>query len=269
MKLFFSKRVCLAALGVGAAALLVAACGGMRKTTAPLATSLEKSRCTRNADTLLVMLPGAYSAPGEFEREGFVRAVQDNRVAADVMLVDAHLGYYNDKTILERLSADVVAPARSHGYRHIWLVGISVGGFGSLLYAQTHPGELAGVVTIAPYLGERVLGTDIANAGGLARWNGPLEDPPGSNPRTPNETQLWQWLRGYVGFTQTAAARPPLYLGYGVDDRFALSHRLLAAALPAERVFTTEGGHDWPEWTRLWLRMLPTLPLPTCPATPG
>lgn len=57
----------------------------------------------------------------------------------------------------------------------------------------------------------------------------------------------------------------PLYLGYATDDRFAFSHRLLAAALPPERVFTTEGGHDWPEWTRLWRRMLPTLPLPGCP----
>ncbi|WP_269759566.1 hypothetical protein [Variovorax sp. E3] len=146
-----STRLCLVALGVGAA-LLVAACGGVRATTVPLATTLDKSRCARNVDTLLVMLPGAYSTPDEFEREGFVQAVRDARLAADVMRVDAHLGYYNNKTILERLSADVMAPARKQGYRHIWIVGISVGGFGGLLYAQTHPGELAGVVTLAPYL---------------------------------------------------------------------------------------------------------------------
>ncbi|RQO46541.1 alpha/beta hydrolase [Variovorax sp. KBW07] len=265
MKTFFSKkRLSLAALGLGAT-LLVLGCGGVRKTAVPMATSFEKSSCARNIDTLLVMLPGAYSTPDEFEREGFVAALRNNRVAADVVLVDAHLGYYNDKSILERLSADVMTPARSQGYKNIWLVGISVGGFGGLLYAQTHPGELAGLVALAPYLGERGLSTDIANAGGVARWKGPLVDPAEAAPRTPNETQLWQWLRGYVGFTQTAAARPPLYLGYGTDDRFAFSHRLLAGALPAERVFTTEGGHDWPEWKRLWLRMLPTLPLPGCP----
>jgi len=262
---FFSKRLGLAAAGLGVA-LLVMACGGVRKATVPMATSLEKSSCPRgNIDTLLVMLPGAYSAPGEFEREGFVRAVRENRVAADVMLVDSHLGYFNDKTILDRLSADVMVPARGQGYRQIWFVGISLGGFGGMLYAQTHPGELAGLVALAPYLGERALAADITNAGGLARWRGPLTDPAASPPRTPDETQLWQWLRGYSGFTSTAGARPPLYLGFGVDDRFAFSNRLLAAVLPPERVFTTEGGHDWPEWSRLWRRILPTLPLPGCP----
>jgi pimeloyl-ACP methyl ester carboxylesterase len=254
----------LAMLGLGTA-LLVAGCGGLQTARVPLQTTLEKSTCTPNADTLMVLLPGAYSHPDEFMREGFVKALNDNRLAVDVMLVDAHLGYYNNKTILERLSADVIAPARSKGYKSIWITGISVGGFGGLLYAQTHPGQLAGLVALAPYLGERALSTDIANAGGVARWTGPLDDPPGSDPRTPNETQLWQWLRGYDGSSATFGARPPLYLGYGADDRFAFSHRLLAAALPAERVITTEGGHDWPEWMRLWRRMLPTLPLPGCP----
>ncbi|WP_409050528.1 alpha/beta hydrolase [Variovorax sp. 3319] len=247
------------------AALLLVGCGGLRTAGTPLASTLEKSTCTPNADTLLVLLPGAYSHPDEFTREGFVKALNDNRLAVDVMLVDAHLGYYNNKTILDRLSKDVMAPARSNGYKSIWIAGISVGGFGGLLYAQTHPGELAGLVAIAPYLGERTLSLDIANAGGVARWTGPLGDPPGSDPRTPDETQLWQWLRGYVGTSATFGTRPPLYLGYGIDDRFAFSHRLLAAALPASRVFTTEGGHDWPEWMRLWRSMLPTLHLPGCP----
>lgn len=247
------------------AALWLAGCGGLRRAEGPLATTLEKSRCAPRADTLLVLLPGAYSTPGEFLREGFVEALNDNRLAVDALLVDAHLGYYNARNILERLETDVIAPARRDGYRAIWIAGISIGGFGGLLYAQTHPGELAGVVALAPYLGERALAADIANAGGLARWRGPLEAAPGSDPRRPGEAALWQWLRGYAGTHAAFGARPPLYLGYAVGDRFAFSHRLLAAALPPERVFTTEGGHDWPEWMRLWRRMLPTLPLPGCP----
>ncbi|MDT4833277.1 hypothetical protein FQZ97_668740 [compost metagenome] len=254
------------ALLLGAASLLLlAGCSGLRAAETPLATTLEKSSCTRSADTLIVLLPGAYSAPEEFVREGFIDALNENRLAVDTLRVDAHMGYYRNKTILDRLDRDVIAPARRQGYKAIWIAGISVGGFGGLLYAQTHPGDLAGLVVLAPYLGERVLSQDIANAGGLSRWRGPLDAPPGSDPRTPSDTQLWQWLRGYVGHTRTFGDRPPLYLGYALDDRFAFSHRLLAGALPAERVVTTEGGHDWPEWRRLWRRLLPTLPLPGCP----
>jgi pimeloyl-ACP methyl ester carboxylesterase len=245
----------------GLCALLATGCGGLRTAKAPMDRYADPSSCPGDTRTLLVMLPGAYSDPDEFVREGFVEAVRARKLAVDVVRVDAHLGYYNHKTILERLDRDVIAPARAKGYRAVWLLGISVGGFGSLLYAQTRPGEIAGLVVLAPYLGERAQSMDIANAGGLARWQGPLEAPPGSDPRTPNEAQLWQWLRGYAG---AAGDRPPLYLGYGLGDRFAFSHRLLAAALPAGRVFTTQGGHDWPEWKRLWEDILPRLPLPVC-----
>ena len=132
MRIFFSARRHLPILALGAA-LVVTGCGGLRTAKAPLDRTLEKSSCTPNADTLIVMLPGAYSHPDEFEREGFVKALNDNRLAVDVMRVDAHLGYYNNKTILDRLSEDVMAPARSKGYKSVWIVGISVGGFGGLL----------------------------------------------------------------------------------------------------------------------------------------
>ncbi len=58
------------------------------------------------------------------------------------------------------------------------------------------------------------------------------------------------------------AGRPDLFLGYGRSDRFAFSDRLLAAALPAERVFETEGGHDGAPWLALWQRQIDAMPLP-------
>ena len=73
--------------------------------------------------------------------------------------------------------------------------------------------------------------------------------------------KLWPFLQRYVS-PETAAEMPPLYLGYGLADRFAPNHRLLADALPEGHVFTTEGGHDWPQWSQLWRDMLHVLPLP-------
>ena len=49
---------------------------------------------------------------------------------------------------------------------------------------------------------------------------------------------------------------PKLVLGYGTRDSLAPANRLLAATLPAERVFTADGGHDWQTWGELWRTIL-------------
>lgn len=242
------------------AALLGAGCAS-RPTIVPMATQLERSACPASTQTLIVLLPGAYSEPQEFVREGFVQAIRDRGLAVDVQLVDAHLGYYGNTSIIDRLHEDIVVPAHAKGYRSIWFAGISVGGFGSMIYAEEHPGELAGIVVLAPYMGERMVATEIDNAGGLMRWRGSVPAPD-AGLRERRELRLWGWLQGYAD--PVATKRPPLWLGYGVDDRFAFSHRLLAVALPPDRVATTPGGHDWPEWMRLWRSLLPRLPLPQC-----
>ncbi|RZL90382.1 MAG: alpha/beta hydrolase [Variovorax sp.] len=244
------------------ACLLLASGCASRRPVIPMVTQTDRSACTQTTDTLLVLLPGAYSSPEEFEREGFVTAVRERNLAVDVQRVDAHLGYYDNGSIVARLHDDVIAPARAQGYRAIWIVGISVGGFGGMVYAENRPGELAGLVALAPYLGERLTSTEIDNAGGLARWYAPW-GPLDMTQREPRELRLWRWLQGYSG-QAPGVDRPPLWLGFGESDRFAFSHRLLAAVLPPDHVATTPGGHDWPEWRRLWQSLLPRLPLPAC-----
>jgi len=244
------RRLCLAAL---AALAPIGGCGLWRPVTVPMRTLAEAAPCAARPDTLLVLLPGSWSMPEEFRREGLVRAVHERRIAADVLLVDAHVGYYADRSILERLKADVVEPAHARGYRHLWLAGISIGGFGAMIYAEANPQDVDGVVALAPYLGSRQIAQQINAAGGLAQWTAPAARP------QPGEIDLilWRWLK-----LQSAVDRPPLFLGYGLDDRFLYSEQLLAAALPPSRVFTAEGGHDWPAWNLLWPRMLDAMPLP-------
>jgi pimeloyl-ACP methyl ester carboxylesterase len=235
-------------------AVVLAGCAGNRPSVVPLRTLAQPQPCGP-ADTLLVLLPGSYSLPEDFIREGFVRAVREQGLAADVLLVDAHLGYYQDRSVITRLHADVVQPARARGYRQVWVAGISIGAVGAMLYADEHPQALDGVVLLAPFLGTRLTALEIENAGGLARWPAPER-------RVDEEIdqRLWRWLKG-----QTDAAsgerRLPIFQGYGVDDRFAYNNRLLSQSLPASRVFTADGGHDWPAWKALWQRVLPALPL--------
>jgi hypothetical protein len=45
-------------------------------------------------------------------------------------------------------------------------------------------------------------------------------------------------------------------LGYGREDRFANSHRMMAAALAPQDVQVVAGGHEWPAWTQLWAEFL-------------
>ena len=111
-------------LALWLALLLTLAGCASRPATAPLRTIAQPSPCEAQADTLLVLLPGTYSLPEDFVREGFVRAVREAGLAADVLLVDAHTGYYENRSIVDRLHADVVRPARARGYRQVWLAGI-------------------------------------------------------------------------------------------------------------------------------------------------
>ena len=158
--------------------------------------------------------------------------------------MDAHLGYYQRRVIVDRLWEDVVVPARARGYQRLWFVGISLGGLGSLLLAQHHPDALAGIFTLAPYLGEEGPAREIESAGGLARWTGA--------PSKDDFRGLWGWLRGYA----TGEPRPRLWLAYGASDRYAYGHRLFASALPREQVLVTAGKHDWTAWSRLWAEFL-------------
>ncbi len=201
--------------------------------------------CRGAPPPLVVLLPGAYSRPREFVDEGSVAALRRHGIAADVQVADAHLRYYEDKTIVERLRQDIVGPARARGVPQVWLVGISLGGFGALGYAARHGDEIAGVLALAPYLGRRSVLQEIEAAGGPVAWRRANAPPEGDD----LEREIWRWAAG-------APAAPPVWLGFGRDDRFADANRLFGSLLPPERRFDTEGGHDWPPWRALWERWL-------------
>ena len=243
--------------------VLLVGCGTWRAAVVPMRQLIEPARCEAPVSTLLVMLPGSYSLPEEFRSEGFVKIARTHKLAADLQLVDAHVRYYQNRSVVDRLSEDVIRPARAQGYRQIWLVGISIGAVGAMLYANAHPEDVDGVVLIAPYLGTRLTADEIKRAGGLARWPSP-EVAAGDI-----DTILWHWLQGQTT-AESTVKKLPLFLGYGEQDRFRYNAEVLRAALPASRVFTAPGGHDWPAWRMVWERIAGVLPVPidaNCPNT--
>lgn len=194
---------------------------------------------------LLVLLPGIADSPRDFSRRGFVEELHGQALPIDVVSVDTHYGYYARRSVAERLHQDVIAPAREI-YRRLWLGGISLGGFGALYYASRYPTDVSGVIAMAPFLGRQPLLDEIGRAGGLHAWR--TEDLDGDPVRV-----LWTWLKRQ---TQTRLDEPSLYLAYGERDTFAAAHRLLAGALPPERIFVEPGGHEWKTWRRLWTRVV-------------
>jgi pimeloyl-ACP methyl ester carboxylesterase len=194
------------------------------------------------ARDLLVCLPGIGDHAKDFEEWGFVDLVHAHPWAADVLLVDAHYGYYADRTILEQLHRDVLLPASGCGYRAIWLAGVSMGGLGALLYASRYQNDVRGVIAIAPFLGTHTLLNEITAAGGPALWISSID--PSDEIRT-----VWSWL---ASETRRRPAAPDIFLAFGESDTFVAAHHLLASCLPSTHVLVAPGGHRWPVWRQLW-----------------
>ncbi len=214
---------------------------------APLAT-VRFPLTQRRSAGLGILLPGIDDLPGDFARHGFIETAQRYGLPWDLIAVDSHYGYFSRGTVVERLHQDVVLPAQAADHRQVWLVGISLGGFGALLYAARHPERVAGLVLLAPFLGFPKTITAIRRAGGLAQWR---PEPH----RQDFQTELWQWLHGYL---DPDSGLPPIWLGYGERDSFAAANRLLAELLRNEQVMVVPGGHDWTTWRLLWARLLAT-----------
>jgi pimeloyl-ACP methyl ester carboxylesterase len=221
------------------ALLLIGGCS-----TAPRRdAALQTLKIGNGSDTLVVMLPGIRDEAEQFLVAGFVDAASE---PFDVLVADPQIGNYFNGTFVERLRAEVIAPAQARGYDEIWVVGVSIGGYGALLYAGAFPADIRGVVLLAPYLGGRRLQRAIAAAGGLEPWAAAARPTPFGD--------AW---RAFNTLTQRREAT--ILLGFGGDDRLAGTYAPLLAALPRSRVYTIDGGHAWTTWAPLWREMKPTI----------
>jgi len=219
--------------------LILSACLRLPATEAPI-PHIKSTGDEAANNTLVIMLPGRGDRAETFAGSGFIDIGRQHDF--DVVAVDAHFGYYRERSLIPRLREDVIKPARAQGYETIWLLGVSMGGFGSLLYAQAHPGDIDGLILLAPYVGGDKVINDINAAGALSRWN-----PTGKN-LPDHEVDMWRWL-------QTQTSKPdgtPVFLGYGRSDDLVSAYGPLLDALEPSRVFARDGEHKWTTWTPIW-----------------
>jgi Putative esterase len=205
----------------------------------------------KRSNALMILMAGAGDRYDAFQKYGYIDAARKAGFDADILAVDAHYGYFTELTVRERLHQDVVLPAKARGYQCIWMGGISLGGFGSLIYAQKYANQLSGLLLIAPYIGNRGTLAEIESSGGLETWNP-------ENVPDHDERQLWLMLKKYQPHVKPAL---PIHLLYGEDDRFNSFHRMLAVRLDNKFVRTVEGGHDWPPWQALWAEFVASKPI--------
>ncbi len=203
---------------------------------------------------LFVFLPGRRDRASDFVRHGFIALAQGRIRGLDCVAVDATIGYYFDGSIAGRLQREIIGPARSDGYRQIWIIGVSMGGLGAFFHERASPGEVNGLILLAPFVGDDLaLFREIDAAGGAVSWAASQPLVAAGRQKAQFQRELWRFL-GQIRFDRTLHFET--WMAYGEADRLLPGIERLKGLLPAERVLPLPGGHTWEVWTRGFAEIL-------------
>jgi pimeloyl-ACP methyl ester carboxylesterase len=230
-------------LGICLAGASLAGCLVIGSSEVPIGTVSVAAPRPSAERTLVIILPGFGDDATDMKDRGIAVAIHQSWPEADVLLASATYAYYRDGKLVSRLHDEIVEPARRRGYARIWLAGASMGGMGALLYEREHPGEIAGIVLFAPFLGSEDLVNEIRAAGGPRSWNpGPL---PAETNGDNYQRQVWKMVKGWA--EQPELARR-VWLVCGRSDHLIDGARLLSPSLSEAHYLELPGGHTWNFW---------------------
>ena len=226
--------------------LMLTACVPQTKIPLPL---LEYGQMKSSGNTdLLILLRGIGGDYQDFEKHGLIEQVRVKQLPVDIVVPDAHYGYYRDETIVKRLKQDIIDPAVAKGYRRIWLAGFSMGGLGCLFYLREHPEDISGVMLTSPFLGWYSIRKEVKDAGDVRNWQ------PEKSQVTDWQFLIWSFIRDYSFHPENY---PPIILGYGENDSMVENGpQLLAETLDQKNVFTLPGDHDYATFKKIWTEHL-------------
>ncbi|OYV04956.1 MAG: alpha/beta hydrolase [Verrucomicrobiales bacterium VVV1] len=197
---------------------------------------------------LVVMLPGRWSKPEEFQRELLMEMARKHWPQARIVAPNLHLGYYTNRVAVERLHEDVILPAEREGVKEIIVVGVSMGGLGALIYDLEHPGKIDRMILLSPFVGDEEAIREIDAAGGVRSWK------PGVIEEKDFSRKLWVGLKQeWLGQRK----RPEIVLACGDKDRLRASNeRFSKDFLKPNEVISLPGDHDWPTWRTAFGKIL-------------
>ena len=208
----------------------------------PIAMQLVPAPAQGAPTAAVVVLPGFGVDAADMRAHGIDAAVQKSWPHADVLLTDATFAYYPSGKLVGRLETDVMGPVEAR-YKQVYLVGASMGGMGALLYERAHPGQTAGLLLFAPFLGDGEMLDEIRKVGGVKQWN------PGPVPAEVNgdnyQHEIWRTIKSW---SEDPARAQRIWLVCGEDDHLLEAVRLAAQALPASHFVEVKGGHSWKAW---------------------
>jgi len=211
----------------------------------PMEKVVYKNGASQNK-VLVVLLRGFGGSISYFEDHNWIAAAKQISGYADFVAPDSHYGYYANKTFIERLHEDVILPAKKQGYQEIWLVGISMGGMGSILYSSKYPDDINRIYFFAPYLGDGEVQNEIRASGGIGKWH--MAEQNAHN----WQYAIWERLKTII---EDPSRHVKIFIGYGDKDKLD-GHDLLAKYLPDNHIVKIPGGHKDAVFFRLWEIML-------------
>ena len=215
------------------------------KAVRPVRTLNYPPKFGGKADELVLLLPGRWSKPEEFEQHGLVKVVREKRPRARVVAVDLHLGYYVDRIPDVCLHDEIIQPAIQRGER-VTLIGASMGGLGALIYTLSHSRDVSEVLMLAPYVGEDKLMAEIESAGGIDAW-----DPGEFVPKNKEDLVKKLWVDMKSKWRTKGGPPMPIRVVTGRADRHLAINRLFARSfLKKGDLSEIDGGHEWDCWRR-------------------
>jgi pimeloyl-ACP methyl ester carboxylesterase len=224
--------------------LLLAGCFNLGDRREPIPFEAVEGSGGADRKTLVIVLPGRADNVEVMREFGVAQAIQAGWPEVDVWLTSATLAYYTDGGLPERVRARFIEPARAQGYERLILMGASMGGMGSLVVDEAHPGVFEHVVLMAPYLGRKRVMREVEAAGGIRLWQ------PGPKPQLVDRSNfdrelLWRQVANYAA---DPVLRQRVWLAYGEEDRLATTVPLIAPALEPAQILPRPGGHKWVVW---------------------